>query len=85
MGLYRKHTRSRLGESRRKAKLFYQHLLDEMDRERQQLEERCPAHATPVDEEKATCTETIRMYVAPSSRFISVRSPPRSIGYLKTR
>jgi hypothetical protein len=81
VGLYRKHTRSRLGESRRKAKLFYQQILDEMDRERQQLTERCPAHATPEDEEEATCTET-RMCVAPSARLISVRSPPPGLGYL---
>jgi hypothetical protein len=53
MALFRKHTRSRIGESRRKAKLFYQ-ILDEMDRERQQLKEHCKAHAIPEDEEEAT-------------------------------
>lgn len=51
MGLFRKHTRSRIGESRRKAKLFYQQILDEMDRERQQLKEHYKAHAIPEDEE----------------------------------
>jgi len=39
MGLSRRHTRSRLGESRRQAKLFYQQILEGMDRERQQLDE----------------------------------------------
>jgi hypothetical protein len=51
MGLFRKHTRSRLGESRRKAKLIYQQILDEMDRERDQLKEHFPAHAIPDDDE----------------------------------
>ena len=54
MGLFKKHTRSRLGESRRKAKLFYLQILEEMDRERQQLKKHCPAHAIPEDEEEAT-------------------------------
>jgi hypothetical protein len=54
MALFRKHTRSRIGESRRKAKLFYQQIFEEMDRERQQLKEHCQAHAIPEDEEDAT-------------------------------
>jgi len=49
MGLFRKHTRSRLGESRRKAKLIYQQMLDEMDRERDQIKQHFPAHAIPED------------------------------------
>ena len=53
MGLFRKHTRSRIGESRRNAKLFYQQILEEMDRERQQLKEHCQAHAIGEDEEEA--------------------------------
>ena len=51
MGLFRKHTRSRLGESRRKAKLIYQQMLEEMDREREQFKEPFPAHAIPKDDE----------------------------------
>ena len=45
MGLSRRHTRSRFGESRRQAKLFYQQILEGMDREREQLDElgRTPA------------------------------------------
>jgi hypothetical protein len=54
MGLYRRHPRSRLGEGRRKARLFYQQILEEMDRERQQLEEQCLAHANPEDDNEAT-------------------------------
>jgi|SRR5258708_29078658 len=51
MGLFRKHTRSRLGESRRKVKLFYQQILEEMDREQQQLKGHRPANAIPEEEE----------------------------------
>ena len=51
MGLYRKHTGSRLGESRREAKLHCQQILEEMDRERHQLKEHCLGHAIPEDEE----------------------------------
>jgi len=51
MRLFRKHARSRLGESRRKAKLFYQQILEDMDRERQQLEQHCLARAISSDEE----------------------------------
>ncbi len=51
MGLFRKH-RSRLGESRREAKLLCQQILEDMDRERQQLKEL--AQAIPEDEEDAT-------------------------------
>jgi hypothetical protein len=54
MGLFRKHTRSRLGESRRKAKLIYQQILEEMDREREQLKEHFPVHVIPEDNEEAT-------------------------------
>jgi hypothetical protein len=39
MALSRRHSRSRLGESRRQAKLFYQQILEGMDQERQQLDE----------------------------------------------
>jgi len=54
MGLFRKHTRSRLCESRRRAKLFSQQVLEEMDRERRQLEDECPAQAISEGEEAAT-------------------------------
>jgi hypothetical protein len=54
MGFSRRHTRSRLGESRRKAKLFYQQVLEEMDRERQQLDEHGLVHAIPEDDDDAT-------------------------------
>ncbi len=54
MGLFRKHTRSRLGERRREAKLLCQHILGEIDRERQQLKEHCVAQAILEDEEEAT-------------------------------
>jgi len=39
MALSRRHTRSRFGESRRQAKLFYQQILEGMDQERQPLDE----------------------------------------------
>jgi len=45
MALSRRHTRSRFGESRRQAKLFYQQILEGMDRERQQLNELERPHA----------------------------------------
>jgi hypothetical protein len=48
MRLSRKHTRSRPGESRRRARLFYQQIFDEMDREGQQ--EQCLALA--IDDEE---------------------------------
>ena len=53
MGLFRKHTRTRHGESRRKARLFYQQILEEMDRERQQLNEHCVAHIISEDERRS--------------------------------
>jgi hypothetical protein len=49
--LFRKHTRVRLGERRREAKLFCQRILEEMDGERQQLNEQCLAHAIPDDDD----------------------------------
>jgi hypothetical protein len=49
MELFRRHTRTRHGESRRKARLFYQQLLEEMDRERR-LKEHCLAHSIAEDE-----------------------------------
>jgi hypothetical protein len=52
--LFRKHTRVRLGERRREAKLFCQRILEEMDGERQQLKEHCVATANPEDEDEAT-------------------------------
>jgi hypothetical protein len=52
--LYRKHARSRLGESRRKVKLLYQQMREQMDREREQLNEDCLALAIPEDEEEPT-------------------------------
>jgi hypothetical protein len=52
MRLSRKHTRSRPGESRRKARLFYQQILEEMDRERQQ--EQCRALAIDDNDEEPT-------------------------------
>jgi hypothetical protein len=45
MALSRRHTRSRLGESRRQAKLFYQQILEVMDQERQPLNELGRTHA----------------------------------------
>jgi len=39
MALSRRHIRSRFGESRRQAKLFYQQILEGMDQERQPLDE----------------------------------------------
>ena len=79
MGLFRKHTRSRLGESRRKAKLLYQQILEEMDRERQQLKEHCQADAIPEDEE-ATLHQTIKMCVATFGAFylrtLTATQPP---------
>jgi hypothetical protein len=54
VALYRKQARSRLGESRRKVRLLYQQLLEEMDREREQLNEDRPALEIPEDEEEPT-------------------------------
>jgi hypothetical protein len=51
MGLSRRHTRSRLGESRRQTKLFYQQILEEMDRERPQLNELVLTHSIPEDDD----------------------------------
>jgi hypothetical protein len=45
--LFKRRTRVRLGERRREAKLSCQRILEEMDSERQQLEERCVANASP--------------------------------------
>ena len=45
--LFKRHTRVRLGERRREAKLSCQRLLEEMDCERQQLKERCVANTSP--------------------------------------
>jgi hypothetical protein len=54
MALFRRHTRTRHGESRRKARLFYQQILEEMDRERQQLNEHCVApHIISEDEKRS--------------------------------
>ncbi len=52
--LFRKHTRVRLGERRREAKLSCQRILEEMDCERQPLKEHCVANANPKDEDEAT-------------------------------
>jgi hypothetical protein len=52
--LYRKQARSRLGESRRKVKLLYQRMREEMDREREQLNEDCPALEIPEEKEEPT-------------------------------
>jgi hypothetical protein len=49
--LFRRHTRARLGERRREAKLSCQRILEEMDCERWQLKERCVANASPKAEE----------------------------------
>ena len=54
MGLSRRHTKSRLGESRRQAKLFYQQILEQMDRERQQPNELSLTHAISEDDDEAT-------------------------------
>jgi hypothetical protein len=45
--LLKRHTRVRLGERRREAKLSCQRMLEEMDCERQQLKEPCVANAGP--------------------------------------
>jgi hypothetical protein len=45
--LFIRHTRVRLGERRREAKLSCQRILEEMDCERQQLKERGVANASP--------------------------------------
>jgi hypothetical protein len=45
MALSRRHTRSRLGESRREAKLFYQQILEAMDQDRQPVDELARTHA----------------------------------------
>jgi hypothetical protein len=52
MGFFKRHIRTRHGESRRKARLFYQQILEEMDRERRQLNEQCVAHGISEDEKK---------------------------------
>jgi hypothetical protein len=52
--IFRKHTRVRLGERRREAKLSCQRILELMDSERQQLKERCVGNVIPKDEEEAT-------------------------------
>jgi hypothetical protein len=52
--LFRRHTRVRLGERRREAKLSCQRILEEMDEERQPLKEHCVANAIPEDEDEAT-------------------------------
>ena len=51
--LFRKHTRVRLGERRREAKLFCQHILEKMDGERA-FEEHCVANVDSEDEDEAT-------------------------------
>ena len=51
---FRKHTRVRLGERRREAKLSCQRILEEIDCERQRLKELCEANAIPEDEDEAT-------------------------------
>ena len=54
MGLSRRHTKSRLGESRRQAKLFYQQIFEQMDREQPQPDELVLTHAIPEDDDEAT-------------------------------
>jgi hypothetical protein len=49
--LFKRHTRVRLGERRREAKLSCQRILEEMDCKHQQLKERCVANASPKAEE----------------------------------
>jgi len=51
---FRKHTRVRLGERRREAKLSCQRILEQMDCEQQQLSEHCVENAILEDEEEAT-------------------------------
>lgn len=53
MALSRRHSRSRLGESRRQAKLFYQQILEELDQERQQLNEFGRTRATSEADDEA--------------------------------
>jgi len=50
MALSRRHIRSRFGESRRQAKLFYQQILEGMDQERQQLNDLGRTHPSEVDD-----------------------------------
>jgi hypothetical protein len=52
--LFRKHTRVRLGERRRAAKLSCQRILEEMDCERQQREAHYITSAASEDEDEAT-------------------------------
>jgi hypothetical protein len=50
----KKHTRVRLSERRREAKLSCQRILEMMDGERQQLNEHFTANANYEDEDEAT-------------------------------
>jgi hypothetical protein len=50
----KKHTRVRLNERRREAKLSCQRILEMMDGERQQLNEHFAANANYEDEDEAT-------------------------------
>jgi hypothetical protein len=52
--IFRKHTRVRLSERRREAKLSCQRILELMDCERLQLKEHRVENVIPKDEEEAT-------------------------------
>jgi hypothetical protein len=57
--LFRAHTRPRIGERRREAKLSCQRLLEEMDYEHPQLEERCVENANPKDKDHVMTSRVI--------------------------
>jgi hypothetical protein len=57
--LFRTHTRPRIGERRREAKLSCQRLLEEMDCEYPQLEERCEENANPKDKDHVMTSRVI--------------------------
>ena len=56
--LFRTHTRPRIGERRREAKLSCQRILEEMDCERPQLEERAE-NANPKDKDRVMTSQVI--------------------------
>ena len=57
--LFRTHTRPRIGERRREAKLSCQRILEEMDCERPQLEERRAENANPKDKDHVMTSQVI--------------------------
>ena len=57
--LFRTHTRPRIGERRREAKLSCQRILEEMDCEHPQLQERCVENANPEDKDHMMTSRVI--------------------------